>query len=383
MAQIRVDLLAICFGGLVLTSMLVVTATQDAAQLSMRWFLSQGLLAPMLLGGLCWGVLQHARGLGGFIASASILAGMVLGFTVGAMPINVEASVAAATLAAVLIGGLMVFNYASPYEITSGALFAAVSGVGGTVVAMAAQSFDPTISAVTGFGAAMAGFGVGALLARIATTVIGEVVLRVISGVCALSAILVAGFNHSPAPMRFEQQTSTPDPLAIVSNVMNEAEVERVISALLLRMHAAFEQDTQEGLYAELGRAVTGDSLTELYEQRRHDLALPLRNGAALQEVNVKGFNLLRGERQVNAYRAQIGWEVLSVIESETHDHIRRNIYQAEVLLEPVGGAWRLTEVDLSKQHREITDDVARPGVSREEYQRAIRAQGLQNRTNP
>lgn len=370
MAQLRVDMLAICLGGLVLTSMLVATATQDIAVLSMRWFIGQGLLTAMLLGGLCWGVLQSARGLGGFIASAAIIAGAVLGFVVGSIPIAIEASVAAAALAAVLIGVMIALSFASPYEITAGALFAAISSVGGAVVAVAAQSGNPTISAVTGFGAAAVGFGVGALLARAIVLNIGQLLLRLISGWFALTAVLIAGFNHSPASIRV-QAPSTPDPLAVVSLGMNEAEVERVTTALLLRLYGAFESGAETEVYDGMATAVSGESLEELHQKRRNDLARPSRNGATIKSIAMKDFDLLRSDPRVGVYRLQAGWEVVSMFELGANEHFQRNIYQADLQLEPVEGVWRLTQLNLSDGRRQPADEITRPSAPGEALEAA------------
>ena len=374
MAQIRVDLLAICLGGLVLTSMLVATATQDLAMLNMRWFLSQGLLPPMLLGGLCWGVLQSARGLGGFLASASIIAGAVLGFVVGSMPVTLEASVAASALASVLIGVMIVYSFASPYEIAAGALFAAISSVGGAVVAVAAQSGNPTVTAISGFGVAVLGFGVGALLARTLYINLGQLLLRMISGLFAFSAVLIAGFNHSPAPIQV-QAPNTPDPLAVVSPAMNQAEVERMATALLLRLYRAFESDADTRVYDGMASAISGDSLEELYGRRSGEIGRPARDGAKINSLQMTDFTILRADPRVGVYRLRAQWQVESSLERPTHEHIRRNLYQADMQLEPVGDAWRLTQLNLSEQARETTENVARPGVPEEAVQRAIQEQ--------
>lgn len=128
------------------------------------------------------------------------------------------------------------------------------------------------------------------------------------------------------------------------------AESYRVAPALLSRVYAAFGETEEDAIYDGLAAVAAGDALEALYLERLGAMAGGgLEPDQTLHEMEMIRISGSHGDRRV-ALDAK--WRVLGTVGHAEHLHVRGNAYSADLRLEPVEGAWRITAFELTDVDR-------------------------------
>lgn len=128
----------------------------------------------------------------------------------------------------------------------------------------------------------------------------------------------------------------------------------KLTPALLLVIYDAFGQTGEEAIYDTLASVTHGEALEYLYLERVGSMA---RGGLEEADQTIHEIKLLTS--QVTRAGAELtidaSWQVIGTVGHAEHLHVRGNTYNADLLVTPVEGAWRITGFNL----REVNRDAA------------------------
>jgi hypothetical protein len=148
---------------------------------------------------------------------------------------------------------------------------------------------------------------------------------------------------------------------AVMAPKMTEKEAVVVLNNLLKNVYRSFDFREEDDVYDRLATSVSGDLLSEIYLQNRKSLVVTQAGGARarvktveIQEVGVKP---LTGHPLGLLFEAR--WTALGTVGHWGHIHTRQNWYHANVTVEPVDGAWKITGLELLEEKR--IDPYAQP----------------------
>jgi len=160
-------------------------------------------------------------------------------------------------------------------------------------------------------------------------------------------AMVVAGVLLGPL-----LQVSVPVPW-LQSVPVEDIDAPGVVSGLLTNVYRAFDFRDEEQVYDVLARSASGDLLTRIYLETRRGLELQNQGGA---RVKVKAVILEEVTPESLAgrmgFRARCTWHVAGSVGHWGHVHQRTNRYVAVLTLEPVDGAWKITDLELVQEER-------------------------------
>lgn len=131
----------------------------------------------------------------------------------------------------------------------------------------------------------------------------------------------------------------------------SKEEAQRVIAPLLRNVYQAFDRRDEEGIYDVLALSVEGDLLRQLYLETIAALSLDGREGA---RVTVKEFTTTVESVTPSArgWQAQCQWTALGSVGHWGHQHTRINRYKAGLTVEPIGKAWKITQLKIAEARR-------------------------------
>ncbi len=134
---------------------------------------------------------------------------------------------------------------------------------------------------------------------------------------------------------------------------MTDDRAEALVGALLHNIYRAFDFRQEETIYDVLDRSVSGDLLSQIYLETRRGLELASQGGA---RAKVKEIELLevepRRRRGEPGFVARCLWNVAGSVGHWGHVHTRTNQYQAELTIQPVDGAWKVTKLEILQEER-------------------------------
>ena len=133
--------------------------------------------------------------------------------------------------------------------------------------------------------------------------------------------------------------------------VSNEEAV-LILENLLKNIYRSFDFREEEDVYDRLATSVSGDLLSEIYLQNRKSLVVTQAGGARVKEVKILGVDVspLQGRALGLVFKAR--WTAMGSVGHWGHIHIRKNQYEANVTVEPVGGVWKITSLELLEEKR-------------------------------
>jgi hypothetical protein len=125
-----------------------------------------------------------------------------------------------------------------------------------------------------------------------------------------------------------------------------------LVGSLLHNVYRAFDFRDEERIYDTLARSVAGDLLEQIYLETRRGLELQSQGGARakVKQVALEALETEPGDD--GAFTARATWQVSGSVGHWGHLHQRRNRYRADLTVAPVGGAWRLTRVEILEEER-------------------------------
>ena len=126
-----------------------------------------------------------------------------------------------------------------------------------------------------------------------------------------------------------------------------------ILHGLLFNIYRAFDYRDEETVYDLLATSVAGDLLREVYLEARSALELRNQGGARAKVKQVEIVRVesrpLRGEA---GFRARAVWNVAASVAHWGHIHQRVNRYEAVLTVKDLGGAWRITGMEIAGHER-------------------------------
>ncbi|MEH6634171.1 MAG: hypothetical protein V7700_01575 [Halioglobus sp.] len=128
---------------------------------------------------------------------------------------------------------------------------------------------------------------------------------------------------------------------------------ETVVKDLLRNVYQAFDYREESAVYDTLERSVGGDLLTDIYLETRRSLELTNQGGARakVKSVELQAIEILPAV-EPSAFRARATWNVNGSVGHWGHVHTRSNQYQAELLIQAIGGRWKLIAMNVLQEQR-------------------------------
>jgi len=125
-----------------------------------------------------------------------------------------------------------------------------------------------------------------------------------------------------------------------------------VVASLLHNIYRAFDFRGEEQIYDVLEQSVEGDLLAQIYLETQRGLVLANQGGARakVKQIEVVDLKSERGDK--GGFIARATWNVAGSVGHWGHIHERRNQYRAILAIEPVNGAWKLTDLEILEEQR-------------------------------
>lgn len=134
---------------------------------------------------------------------------------------------------------------------------------------------------------------------------------------------------------------------------LTEKKAEEIVAGLLHNVYRAFDFRGEEHIYDVLDQSVSGELLTEIYLETRRGLELASQGGARAKVKEIEMLEVepqpLRGEQ---GFVARALWNVAGSVGHWGHIHTRTNQYEAELTIQPVEGAWKVTDLEILQEER-------------------------------
>ncbi len=132
---------------------------------------------------------------------------------------------------------------------------------------------------------------------------------------------------------------------------VEDREAADLLENLLHNIYRAFDYPDEESIYDTLAHSIAGDVLTETYLDVRRALEVERTGGARIlvQEV---ALDEAETSPEGLGFRAVCRWTVSGSVAHWGHVHTRRNLYEAELTVQPVDGAWKVTRLTMTNQVR-------------------------------
>ena len=125
----------------------------------------------------------------------------------------------------------------------------------------------------------------------------------------------------------------------------------KLVSGLLENVYTSFDFRDESTIYDALDQSLVGNLLTEVYLQTKKSLELASQGGASVKVKSVK-LEQAECEPMEDGFRATCTWDVLGSVGHWGHIHQRVNRYNAELDIQPVEGAWKITGLEILEEQR-------------------------------
>jgi len=150
---------------------------------------------------------------------------------------------------------------------------------------------------------------------------------------------------------------------AVMAPKMTDKDAVSVLNSLLKNIYRSFDFREEEDVYDRLATSVSGDLLSEIYLQNRKSLVVTQAGGARarVKEVEILDVDVNHLDDRPLGLLFRATWTAMGSVGHWGHIHIRKNQYEANITVEPVDGAWKITGLELLEEKR--IDSYAKPKV--------------------
>ena len=171
-------------------------------------------------------------------------------------------------------------------------------------------------------------------------------------GLLAMLGILMFPFFH----------VSVARPAVMATKVTNEKAVV-ILESLLKNIYRSFDFREEEDVYDRLATCVSGDLLTDIYLQSRKSMKVTQAGGAQakVKEIEIKQVSIKHLDNRPLALLFHSKWTAMGTVGHWGHIHMRKNQYEANITVEPVEGAWKITDLELLEEKRIDPYDKLKP----------------------
>ena len=138
-----------------------------------------------------------------------------------------------------------------------------------------------------------------------------------------------------------------------------------VLNSLLKNIYRSFDFREEKDVYDRLSTSVSGDLLSEIYLQNRKSMVVAQAGGARarVKEVEILDVDVSQLDDHPLGLLFQAKWTAMGSVGHWGHIHNRKNQYEANISVEPVAGAWKITGLELLEEKR--IDPYAKPAKGR------------------
>lgn len=137
-------------------------------------------------------------------------------------------------------------------------------------------------------------------------------------------------------------------------------EAQPVLQALLRNTYRAFDQRDESAVYDVLARSISGDLLQRIYLQTARALSLEAQDGTRVKvsdlAVDVDAVTPLPNSA---GFVAHGEWSAFGRVGHWGHQHQRISKYKANMTVEPIDGAWKLTGLEVLEEVRDFAKQPA------------------------
>ncbi len=137
---------------------------------------------------------------------------------------------------------------------------------------------------------------------------------------------------------------------------LSAEEQSAIFSALHGNIYRAFDYKNESEVYDTLEQSIGGPLLTEIYLQIQKGLKMQEQGGATAKVREVKIVSIGESENPESAkgsgFVVPCNWTVRGTVEHWGHIHTRENEYEAVFTVEPLGGSWKITGMELRNEKR-------------------------------
>jgi len=135
---------------------------------------------------------------------------------------------------------------------------------------------------------------------------------------------------------------------------MTVEQSEELLHSLLKNVYRAFDFREEEDVYDKLALSASGDLLEEIYLQNRQSFAVARAGGAQakVQQIDILDVIPQRMEGRNMGYVLRSQWTAMGTVGHWGHIHTRKNQYEADITIEPIDGAWKITGLELLEEKR-------------------------------
>jgi hypothetical protein len=141
---------------------------------------------------------------------------------------------------------------------------------------------------------------------------------------------------------------------AVLAPKMTNNNAVSVLDSLLNNIYRSFDFREEEDIYDRLATSVSGDLLSEIYLQHRKSMVVSQAGGA---QARVKAIEILDVDVSHHDDRGlsllfHAKWTAMGSVGHWGHIHNRKNQYEADITVEPMDGAWKITQLELIEEKR-------------------------------
>jgi hypothetical protein len=141
---------------------------------------------------------------------------------------------------------------------------------------------------------------------------------------------------------------------AVLAPKMTDESAVSVLNSLLKNIYRSFDFREEEDVYDRLATSVSGDLLSKIYLQNRKSMVVTQAGGARarVKEVDILNVDVNKLDDNPVGLLFHAEWTALGSVGHWGHVHIRQNQYEANITVEPVEGAWKITDLELLEEMR-------------------------------
>lgn len=141
---------------------------------------------------------------------------------------------------------------------------------------------------------------------------------------------------------------------AAIAPKINDKETVVILESLLKNIYRSFDFREEADVYDRLATSASGDLLTDIYLQNRKSLIITQAGGAQakVKEIEIQDLSVEPQDDRPLALLFHSKWTAMGTVGHWGHIHTRKNQYEANITVEPVEGAWKVTALELLEEKR-------------------------------
>ena len=141
---------------------------------------------------------------------------------------------------------------------------------------------------------------------------------------------------------------------AVLAPKMTDEKALTILNSLLKNIYRSFDFREEEDVYNRLATSVSGNLLSEIYLQNRKSMVVTQAGGARarVKEVNILEVDVDELDDNPVGLLFHAKWTAMGSVGHWGHVHIRQNQYEADITVEPVDEAWKITDLALLEEKR-------------------------------